>query len=91
MKNTGINRKVDELGRVVIPVELLRTLNIKHKDPLAFFVDEETIILQKYNSDCYLCHEASNLKWFKGKYICQGCIDHIKDIQNSTIEETEND
>lgn len=55
MKATGIVRKVDELGRVVIPIELRRTLGIGEKDPLEIFVDGEEIILRKYEPCCVLC------------------------------------
>ena len=48
MKSTGIVRKVDELGRVVLPIELRRNLNIQEKDSLEIFVDDEKIILKKY-------------------------------------------
>ncbi|KEK21919.1 AbrB/MazE/SpoVT family DNA-binding domain-containing protein [Bacillus gaemokensis] len=62
MKSTGINRKVDELGRVVIPKELRDTLGIKEKSPLEIFVEGETIILQKYEPDgvCVVTGEVSN-------------------------------
>ncbi|MEK5105028.1 AbrB/MazE/SpoVT family DNA-binding domain-containing protein [Cytobacillus sp. FSL M8-0252] len=62
MKSTGITRKVDELGRIVIPKELRRTLDIKEKDPIEIFVDEEKIILQKYQSAlaCHVTGEVSS-------------------------------
>lgn len=62
MKSTGIVRKVDELGRVVIPMELRRTLDIKEKDPVEIFVEENKIILQKYqtNMTCAVTGEVSN-------------------------------
>ncbi len=73
MKSTGIVRKVDELGRVVIPIELRRTLDIQIKDPLEIFVDEDKIILRKFSPSCIFCGEAKDIENFKGKNICPGC------------------
>lgn len=61
MKATGIVRKVDGLGRVVLPIELRRTFGIEEKDPLEIYVDEEKIILKKYEPGCYCCKSMSNL------------------------------
>ncbi|MBU5594401.1 AbrB/MazE/SpoVT family DNA-binding domain-containing protein [Amphibacillus sp. MSJ-3] len=73
MKSTGIVRKVDELGRVVIPIELRRTLGIAEKDALEIYVDDERIILQKYkpNMTCQITGEISddNLSLADGKLI----------------------
>lgn len=77
MKATGIVRKVDELGRVVLPVELRRTLDIEEKDALEIFVDEETIILKKYEPACIFCGNAKEITKFKGKNICPHCIADI--------------
>jgi transcriptional pleiotropic regulator of transition state genes len=78
MKSTGIVRKVDELGRVVLPIELRRTLNIDQKDSLEIYVDGDRVILKKYHPACVFCGEADNVKHFKGKNICQNCIDELK-------------
>ena len=73
MKATGIVRKVDELGRVVIPIELRRTMSIEEKDPLEIYVDGESIILKKYEPACIFCDSAVEVKDFKGKKVCQVC------------------
>ena len=78
MKSTGIVRKVDELGRVVIPIELRRTLNIGEKDALEIYVDGAQIILKKYEPACIFCGQAKDVINFKGKNICPGCIEEIK-------------
>lgn len=78
MKSTGIVRKVDELGRVVIPIELRRTLEIAEKDSLEIYVDGEQIILKKYAPACIFCGQAKNVKQFKGKNICPGCLKDLK-------------
>lgn len=80
MKSTGIVRKVDELGRVVLPIELRRTLDINLKDSLEIYVDGEHVILKKYSPACIFCGEAADITDFKGKNICQDCLDHIKNI-----------
>ena len=80
MKSTGIVRKVDELGRVVIPIELRRTLTIGEKDALEIFTEGETIILKKYEPACVFCGQAKGVKSVKGKNICPSCVDEIKNF-----------
>ena len=77
MKATGIVRKVDELGRIVLPVELRRTLNINIKDPLEVFVENEFIMLKKYDPACIFCGNAKDLRVLKGKSICPDCIQDL--------------
>lgn len=81
MKSTGIVRKVDELGRVVLPIELRRTLNISEKDALEIYVDEENIILKKYEPACTFCGNAKDIKHFEGKNICPVCVEKISEIK----------
>jgi len=71
MKSTGIVRKVDELGRVVLPIELRRTLDIAEKDALEIYVDEESIILKKYEPACIFCDNAKALQYSKVKTFVQ--------------------
>lgn len=78
MKSTGIVRKVDELGRVVIPIELRRTLNIEEKDSLEIYVDGEHIILKKYEPACIFCGNAKDITVYKGKNICPTCMSELK-------------
>ncbi|MBF8983665.1 AbrB/MazE/SpoVT family DNA-binding domain-containing protein [Lutibacter sp. B2] len=78
MKATGIVRKVDELGRVVIPIELRRTLGIKEKDALEIYVTSDQIILKKYEPACIFCGQAKDITVFKGKNICPDCIQEMK-------------
>jgi transcriptional pleiotropic regulator of transition state genes len=78
MKSTGIVRKVDELGRVVIPIELRRTLNIEEKDSLEIYVDGEHIILKKYEPACIFCGNAKDIIVYKGKNICPACMEELK-------------
>lgn len=73
MKSTGIVRKVDELGRVVIPIELRRTLGIEEKDALEIYVDNEKIILKKYEPACVFCGNAGDVQHYRGKLVCRQC------------------
>lgn len=77
MKATGIVRKVDELGRIVIPIELRRTMGIDIKDPLEIFVDGEKIILRKYEPTCIFSGSAENLINFKGKMISKDILEEL--------------
>lgn len=74
MKSTGIVRKVDELGRIVLPIELRRTLGIEEKDRIEIFVDGESIILRNYQPGCIFCDNAKDIINYKGKNICPDCI-----------------
>ena len=67
MKSTGVVRKVDELGRIVIPIELRRTMGIEEKDALEIYVDSEKIILKKYEPACIFCGNAEDVQNYKGK------------------------
>ena len=79
MKSTGIVRKVDELGRIVLPIELRRTLNISEKkDALEIFVDGNQIVLKKYEPACVFCGSADDITNFKGHNICKKCISELK-------------
>ena len=79
MKTTGIVRKVDELGRIVIPKETREQLYISIKDPLEIFLDEEqsALILKKYIPGCIFCGEMNDVKNFKDKLVCAQCISGI--------------
>lgn len=74
MKSTGIVRKVDELGRIVLPIELRRTLDIAERDSLEIYVDGPSIVLRKYQPACVFCDDAKNVLNFKGKNVCPSCI-----------------
>lgn len=77
MKATGIVRKVDELGRVVLPMELRRTLDIGMKGALEIFVDGDQIILKKYEPTCVFCGNAKNVVHFHDKNVCRACMKEI--------------
>ena len=78
MKSIGIVRKVDELGRIVLPIELRRTLDIAEKDPLEIYVDGNTIVLRKYEPSCVFCGNSKDVFVFKGRNICPACMAELK-------------
>lgn len=78
MKSTGIVRKVDELGRIVLPIELRRTLDIAEKDALEIYVDGSSIVLRKYEPSCVFCGDAKNISAFRGKNICVSCLQELQ-------------
>jgi transcriptional pleiotropic regulator of transition state genes len=77
IKSTGIVRKVDELGRVVLPIELRNKFEIKEKDQLEIYVDGSSIILKKNEPNCVFCGSTKNLTKFSGKNVCADCINNI--------------
>lgn len=78
MKATGIVRKVDELGRVVIPKELRKTLDISEKDGMEIYVDGNSIILRKYEPTCIFCGSSTDVFTFRGRNICPHCLEELK-------------
>lgn len=80
MKNTGIIRRADELGRIVIPMEIRNRFNIKEKDPMEIYVDSNSIILKKYEPNCLFCGETKDLVEFNNKIICKKCISKLQRI-----------
>lgn len=80
MKSTGIVRKVDELGRIVLPIELRRTLDIAEKDAIEIYVDGSSVILKKYEPTCIFCGDAKNIVSYKGKNVCSCCMKDLKKL-----------
>lgn len=79
MKSTGIVRKIDDLGRMVIPKELRNTMGIDKKDPMEIFVEEDKIILKKYEPGCIFCGNVEDVVDYKGKTICKNCLDEARE------------
>ena len=78
MKATGMFRKVDELGRIVLPAEIRQAMDIKLKDSLEIYTEGDSIIWKKYQLSCVFCQESENLEVFEGKRICPACLSKIK-------------
>ena len=79
MKATGIVRKVDELGRIVLPVEMRRTLDIAEKDALEIYVEGSSVILKKYKPSCVFC----DVTMFKNKCVCPKCLRELRLLARS--------
>ena len=78
MKSTGVVRKLDNLGRIVIPIELRKTMDIAIKDTLEIFTEGDEIILKKFQPGCIFCNDARNVTLFKGKLVCEKCLAEMK-------------
>ena len=77
MKSTGMVRKIDNLGRIVLPIELRRTMNIEVKDALEIYVDGDQIVLKKYEPSCIFCGNAKDIIHYKGKNVCSACAHEL--------------
>lgn len=80
MKATGIIRKVDELGRIVLPIELRRTLDIAERDELEIYLDDDKVILKKYEHCCVFCASTHDLVTYHGRNVCMECIQNMSKI-----------
>ena len=80
MKSTGIVRKVDEQGRIVLPIELRRTLDLGERDELEIYLDDDKVVLKKYEPACIFCGDADQVIFFEDKRICRACLDRLKTL-----------
>lgn len=80
MKETGIVRKVDELGRIVLPVELRRTLGISEKGQMEIYITGDTIVLKKYTQGCAFCQSTNHVVQIKSLLVCTDCVNEIKTV-----------
>ena len=80
MKSTGIVRKVDELGRIVLPIELRRTLDIAERDELEIYLDDDKVVLKKYEPSCIFCGSSCGLVTYHGRNVCMECIENMSTI-----------
>lgn len=78
MKSTGVVRKIDQLGRLVFPIELRRNLNLNEGDSIEIYVEGDNIILKKYTPGCHCCGEIENLTNVLGVNICPKCLGEFK-------------
>ena len=79
MKSTGIVRRIDEMGRVVLPAELRRTMNFGDRETVEIFVEGSAIILKKYSPACIFCDSGRHVSLFKGKSICSKCLRQLQE------------
>ena len=80
MKSTGNVRKVDELGRIVLPIELRRTLDIAERDELEIYLDDDKVVLKKYEPSCIFCGSSCGLVTYHGRNVCMECIENMNNI-----------
>lgn len=86
MKSTGIIRRMDELGRVVIPIEIRNQFNIVEKDPIEIFVDGSSIVLRKFEPNCIFCGNTKELLTYNDKLICESCSKKISKLKKENEE-----
>ena len=82
MKSTGVVRQLDTLGRIVLPIELRRTMDIGVKDMLEIFVEDDQIILKKYHPSCVFCSDARDVITYRGKLVCKKCLNALKTTED---------
>ena len=78
MKATGIVRHIDELGRIVLPIEMRRAMELGTSDKVEIYVDGDKIILKKHSVSCVFCGSSESLTEFGGKNICTACLQNLK-------------
>ena len=86
MKTTGLLRRVAELGRLVLPIERRRTMDIAEKDMLEIFVEDSSIVLKKYVNTCIFCNSAEDIAVFRGKNVCPQCLRDLQDLTAKLIK-----
>lgn len=82
MKSLGIVRKIDELGRIVLPIETRRRLDIGPKDPVEIFVEKDRVVLKKYEPSCIFCGDVDDVIIYKDKRICRSCLAELKKTED---------
>lgn len=80
MKSIGIIRKIDELGRIVLPAELRRTLDIAERDSMEIYVDGTSVVLQKYEPTCVFCGSAQDILSYREKHVCLHCVRSLQSM-----------
>ena len=80
MKATGITRKIDELGRIVLPIELRRALDLGERDAVEIFTEADTIVLKKHQESCIFCGAGKDIVSYKGKNLCPQCLNDLKSL-----------
>lgn len=80
MKSTGMVRKIDELGRIVIPSEIRQHMDIQVRDPLEIFIDNDSIVFKKYVPGCIFCKNVDQISYFQEKRVCADCLEKLKSL-----------
>jgi AbrB family transcriptional regulator, transcriptional pleiotropic regulator of transition state genes len=77
LRRTGVARKVDQLGRVVLPAEIRRHFDISPGDLIEIAVESDAILLTKVENRCVFCGETASLSEFSGKLFCRECLNRL--------------
>ena len=80
MKATGFIKKIDEMGRIVVPKDIRKALGVSNLDYVQFYLDENGVVLRKHNNCCFLCSASENVVPYKEKYFCKNCIEELKNL-----------
>ena len=80
MKSAGIARRVDKLGRIVVPKTLMRNLEIENLDPVEMYLEGDLIFMKKYHPACIFCDSIIDVQEYKGKKICLSCMDELRKL-----------
>lgn len=81
MKATGFIKKIDEMGRIVVPKDIRKALGVSNLDYVQFYLDENGVVLRKYNNCCFLCSSCENVVPYKERFICENCIAELKNLK----------
>lgn len=84
-KSTGIKREVDKLGRIVLPIELRRSMELESGDAVEIYVEGNKVILEKYRPSCIFCSNTEDVIVYKDKSICSSCIAELKKQQMNNM------
>ncbi|MEF3304263.1 AbrB/MazE/SpoVT family DNA-binding domain-containing protein [Paenibacillus sp. GYB003] len=90
MKSVGIVREVDELGRLVVPIETRRVLNWQEGDAIEFFYDDEkgVVMARRYRvQECMFCRDTTGLQYYKQHFVCSNCRNDLSEILNRQEQE----
>ena len=85
MKSTGIVRRFDDLGRIVLPIELRRTLDIGERETMEIFVEGSSVVLKKYRPTCIFCDSSRDIAIFRGKNLCPKCLKELVELSAGRI------
>ena len=85
MKSTGIVRRIDDLGRIVLPIELRRTLDIGERETMEIFVEGSSVVLKKYRPTCIFCDSTRDIAIFRGKNLCPKCLKDLTELSAGRI------
>ena len=80
MKSTGMVRRLDNLGRFVLPSEIRKVLDINEKEPIEIYIKNDMIVLKKYKISCVFCGASNNLHTFKDKNVCSKCAKEMSEV-----------